>query len=127
MVSEIVLNPAYEEALTGLEDYSHLYVLFWLSRVRKAQRRMMKIHPKSRQDLPLVGVFATRTQYRPNPIGLTMVNVLERNDNVLRVKGLDALNGTPVIDIKPISPRHEFPKQFRVPNWYWQLWEKAKK
>jgi tRNA-Thr(GGU) m(6)t(6)A37 methyltransferase TsaA len=127
VVSEIILDPQHEEALAGVEDYSHLLILFWLSRVQKAGRGMKKIHPKSRQDLPLVGIFATRTQYRPNPIGLTLVKLLGRRKNVLRVRGLDALNGTPVIDIKPITPRHEFPKDIRVPKWYDQLWKESKK
>ena len=127
VVSEIILDPQHEEALAGVEDYSHLLILFWLSRAQKAGRGMKKIHPKSRQDLPLVGIFATRTQYRPNPIGLTLVKLLGRRKNVLRVRGLDALNGTPVIDIKPITPRHEFPKDIRVPKWYDQLWKESKK
>jgi tRNA-Thr(GGU) m(6)t(6)A37 methyltransferase TsaA len=127
VVSQIIVNPGLEEALAGVEDYSHLLILFWLSRVPKAGRGMKKIHPKSLQDLPLVGIFATRTQYRPNPIGLTLVKLLGRRKNVLRVRGLDALNGTPVIDIKPITPRHEFPKDIRVPKWYDQLWKKSKK
>ena len=127
VVSEIILDPQLEEALAGVEDYSHLLILFWLSRVQKAGRGMKKIHPKSRQDLPLVGIFATRTQYRPNPIGLTLVKLLGRRKNVLRVRGLDALNGTPVVDIKPITPRHEFPKDIRVPKWYDQLWKESKK
>jgi len=127
VVSEIILDPQLEEALAGVEDYSHLLILFWLSRVQKAGRGMKKIHPKARQDLPLVGIFATRTQYRPNPIGLTLVKLLGRRKNVLRVRGLDALNGTPVIDIKPITPRHEFPKDIRVPKWYDQLWKESKK
>ena len=122
VVSEVILDKKFEGALEGVEDYSHLLILFWLSRVRKAGRKMKKIHPKSRQDLPLVGVFATRTQYRPNPIGLTLVKLLGRKKNVLKVRGLDALNGTPVIDIKPISPYHEFLKRTRVPKWYNQLW-----
>ncbi|OGQ00157.1 MAG: tRNA (N6-threonylcarbamoyladenosine(37)-N6)-methyltransferase TrmO, partial [Deltaproteobacteria bacterium RBG_19FT_COMBO_52_11] len=107
VVSDIILDPQYEEALDGTEDYSHLLILFWLSRVPKVRREMKKIHPKSRQDLPLVGIFATRTQYRPNPIGLTRVELIGRKKNVLRVRGLDARNGTPVVDIKPISPPHE--------------------
>ena len=82
----------------------------------------MKVHPKSRNDLPRVGVFATRTQYRPNPIGLTLVELLGRRENVLRVRGLDALSGTPVLDLKPISPAKEFPKRTRVPGWYGRLW-----
>jgi tRNA (Thr-GGU) A37 N-methylase len=84
----------------------------------------MKIHPRSRPDLPLVGFFATRTQYRPNPIGLTLVQLLGRKENILTVKGLDALNGTPVLDIKPISPKTEMPSHFRVPEWYPRLWKK---
>lgn len=127
LISEIILDRGYEEALEGVENYSHLFVLFWLSRVpRRLKRGPMKIHPKSRPDLPLVGVFATRTQYRPNPIGLTLVQLLGKKRNVLRVKGLDAMNGTPVLDIKPISPRTEFPCKTRVPAWYCLLWEESR-
>ena len=127
VVSDIILDPQYEDALDGTEDYSYLLILFWLSRVPKVRREMKKIHPKSRQDLPLVGIFATRTQYRPNPIGLTRVELIGRKKNVLRVRGLDARNGTPVVDIKPISPRHEFIKGTRVPEWYSRLWKKPQK
>jgi tRNA-Thr(GGU) m(6)t(6)A37 methyltransferase TsaA len=127
VVSDVILDPKFEEALEGVEDYSHLLVLFWISRVQKGRRDLKKIHPKSRQDLPLVGIFATRTQYRPNPIGLTLVKLIRRRKNILRVRGLDALNGTPVIDIKPISPLHEFPKDTRVPKWYDQLWKGSEK
>ena len=125
VVSEIVLSPEYEEGLEGIEEYSHVLVLFWLSRVPpKARGRRLRIHPRSRGDLPRVGIFSTRTQYRPNPIGLTQVRLLKRERNILRVKGLDALNGTPVLDIKPISPRTEFPPRVRVPDWVHRLWGK---
>jgi len=125
VVSEIVLSPGYEEALEGIEEYSHLLVLYWLSRTPPRSRgRRLKIHPKSRPDLPLVGIFATRTQYRPDPFGLTQVQLLRRRRTVLRVKDLDALNGTPVLDIKPISPRTEMPAKTRVPEWYHRLWKK---
>lgn len=128
IISEIVLEPRYEEALEGVEDYSHLLILFWLSRVSPRVRgRMMRIHPRSRLDLPLVGIFSTRTQYRPNPIGLTLVQLLKRKKNILRVRGLDAMNGTPVLDIKPISPRIEFLPKIRVPEWYYRLWVKPPK
>lgn len=129
VVSEVVLNPSYIEAMEGMKDYSHLWVLFWMSRVQRGGRRkgMKKVHPKSRLDLPLVGIFATRTQYRPNPIGLTLVRLLKQERNILRVQGLDAVNGTPIIDIKPISPLYEFPKNSRVPEWYRRLWKKPRK
>jgi len=130
VISEIIIDPEYEEGLEGIEDYSHLIILFWLSRMSPRDRsrgRLMKIHPKSRLDLPLVGVFSTRTQYRPNPIGLTMVQLLKRRKNILEVRGLDAMNGTPVLDVKPISPRTEFPRRIRVPKWYDRLWVKPEK
>lgn len=126
VVSEIILEPKYEEALEGVEEYSHLLILFWLSRLRKPARELKKIHPKSRQDLPLVGIFSTRTQYRPNPIGLTQVKLVRRKKNILRVQGLDAVDGTPVLDIKPLSPRDECPSKVRVPAWYHRLWAKPK-
>jgi len=127
IISKIVVEPRYEEALEGVEDYSHLIILFWLSRVSSAVRdRMLKIHPRSRLDLPLVGIFSTRTQYRPNPIGLTLVQLLKRKKNILQVRGLDAINGTPVVDIKPISPKTEFPRNIRVPEWYRRLWVKPR-
>jgi len=128
VISEVIIDPKYEEALEGVEDYSHLFILFWLSRMLTREKgRGLKIHPKSRLDLPLVGVFSTRTQYRPNPIGLTLVKLLKREKNILEVRGLDAINGTPVLDVKPISPRTEFPRRTRVPGWYYRLWGKPKR
>ncbi len=124
VISEIVLKPEYGEALDGVEDYSHLFIFFWINRIPQSRRGMTKVHPKSREDLPLVGIFATRTQYRPNPIGLTLVELLGRRKNVLRVRGLDAIRGTPVLDIKPISPAVEFPRKTRVPEWYQRLWNR---
>lgn len=122
--SRIILDPQYEEGLEGIEAYSHIFILFWIDRLDANMKGIKKVHPKSRKDLPLVGVFATRTQYRPNPIGLTLVQMLGRKKNIIWVKGLDALDGTPIIDLKPISPRTEFPRQTRVPPWYRRLWEK---
>lgn len=128
IISEVIIDPEYEEGLSGIENYSHLFILFWLSRVPPRVRgRNLRIHPRSRLDLPLVGIFSTRTQYRPNPIGLTLVELLKRRKNILRVRGLDALNGTPVLDIKPISPRTEFSQKTRVPEWVHRLWKKTGK
>ncbi len=127
VLSEIVLDVRYEEALAGIEDYSHIFVLFWLGRVTPLQKGMLKVHPRGRLDLPLVGIFSTRTQYRPNPIGLTLVELLKREKNVLRVRGLDALDGSAVIDIKPISPRTEFPPKSTVPAWYRRLFPQHRK
>lgn len=63
----------------------------------------LKIHPKGRKEIVKVGLFATRSPNRPNPIGVTVVKLLDRRGNILRVRGLDAINGTPILDIKPYT------------------------
>ncbi len=76
----------------------------------------LKVHPMGRDEFPLVGLFATRTPNRPNRIGKTTVRLLERRGNILRVKGLDALDGSPIIDIKPYIPRDDL-LDAKVPQW----------
>ena len=76
-----------------------------------------KVHPRGQQELPLVGRFATRSPTRPNPIGKTTVKLLERRGNILKVTGLDAIDGTPVIDIKPYIPGYDSVLDTRVPPW----------
>ncbi|MDP2729226.1 MAG: tRNA (N6-threonylcarbamoyladenosine(37)-N6)-methyltransferase TrmO [Dehalococcoidales bacterium] len=116
LVSEIVIDPALSEALDGLEDFSHIIVLFWMHRVTGVEIPL-KVHPMLRQELPLTGIFATRAPVRPNRIGVTAVRLLERQGNILRVKGLDALDGSPVIDIKPYIPVADTVADARVPRW----------
>ncbi len=99
--SVLELHEKLGPALDGIEGFSHLLVLFWLHGVDPEKRRLLRIRPRDQQDLPEVGVLATRTQYRPNPIGATVVRLLDRDGCRLRVRGLDAVDGTPVIDIKP--------------------------
>lgn len=123
-VSKIVLHKDLTEALDGIEDFSHLFVIFWMHKISKEDRRAMKVHPRGRRDLPLLGVFATRTPYRPNPIGLTLVELLEVEDNVVTVRGLDAFDGTPVLDIKPFD-YWDMVEEARVPRW-WRRLEKEK-
>jgi tRNA-Thr(GGU) m(6)t(6)A37 methyltransferase TsaA len=100
-LSQIVIDDRLIEALEGIEDFSHLFVLFWLYKVEKEERKILKVHPRGREDLPLLGVFATRTMHRPNPIGLTLVELVTVERNILTVRGLDAFDGTPVLNIKP--------------------------
>ena len=95
-VSEIVIDPAFRYGLFGLEKKKHLLVLSWFDR---ADRRTLRAIPP--QDTVERGVFAIRSPDRPNPISLCLVDLLEIHDGVLRVRGLDAFDGTPVIDIKP--------------------------
>jgi tRNA-Thr(GGU) m(6)t(6)A37 methyltransferase TsaA len=95
-ISKIVLRKELTKGLCRIEDFQKLYVLFYFSRsegFNLVQRR--------RYDGEMAGVFASRSPYRPNKIGLTLVELLKVEENILYVKGLDAINGTPVLDIKP--------------------------
>jgi tRNA-Thr(GGU) m(6)t(6)A37 methyltransferase TsaA len=87
-------------------------------------RQVMKVRPRGRSDMPLLGIFATRTPHRPNPIGLTRVKILNINGNVVTVQGLDAYDGTPVLDIKPFDSWDKT-EDFKVPNW-WKKLEKER-
>ena len=116
-VSHIVIDPAYSDALEGIEDFSHVVVIFWLDRITAAQRRVLKVHPRGNPSNPLTGVFATRSPARPNPIAVTTVQLVGRKGNVLSIKGLDALNGTPVIDIKGYFPTGIAESQIKLPGW----------
>jgi tRNA-Thr(GGU) m(6)t(6)A37 methyltransferase TsaA len=120
VVSDIVCDPALSEALDGLEEFSHIMVVFWMHRAPSWDPGHLKTHPQRRQDLPLVGVLATRSPHRPNPLGVSVVKLLERRDNVLRVIGLDAIDGTPVVDIKSHIPDAET-AEAGVPDWVYRL------
>ena len=100
LVSEIVIDDYLEEGLDSLENYSYYIILYWLHK-RDRDNLPLRINPKGRKDIPKRGLFATRTPDRPNPVGMITVKLLKREGNVLTVQGLDALDGTPVIDIKP--------------------------
>jgi len=115
-VSEIVIDSSLTEALDGLDEFSHIVVLYWMHRAASG-KVPLKIHPMRRMELPLTGLFATRTPNRPNPIGKATVKLLQRQGNILRVEGLDAIDGTPVIDIKPYIPGYDSAANTTVPQW----------
>jgi len=117
IVSEIVVDSSLTEALDALEEFSHIIVLYWMHQIATTTQLPCRIHPRGNSELPLVGRFATRSPNRPNPIGKTTVKLLERQDNILKVKGLDAIDGTPVIDIKPYIPGYDSVADARVPSW----------
>jgi tRNA-Thr(GGU) m(6)t(6)A37 methyltransferase TsaA len=95
--SRIVVAPEFVEGLTGLEAGQQVMVVFYFHLV---QAYALLQYPRGDRSRPKRGVFALHTPYRPNPIGVTVVDLLSVQGNVLRVRGLDALNGTPVLDIK---------------------------
>ena len=123
--SQIIINSELIEAFDGVTGFSHLFVLFWLNQVSNKQRETLKVHPRGRKDMPLLGVFATRTMLRPNPIGLTLVELVKADGNVLTVRGLDAFDETPVLDVKPFDP-WDTAENVKVPQW-WRKLEKEKK
>ncbi len=121
VTSEIVFDQGLEQSLEGLEDFSHIIVIYWMHRTTTWVQPPGKIHPRGRVDLPLVGTFATRSPHRPNPLGQCVAQLLERRGNVLIVSGLDALDGTPVLDIKPFMPPLDSPLEVRLPPWVEKL------
>lgn len=116
--AKIVVDPAYLAALDGLErrvapageavsgdsprrNSGKIIVICWM---HEADRERLKVHPRDQEELPERGVFSTRSPHRPNPVSLHTVTLLSIEGNVLRVRGMDAIDGTPVVDIKPHSP-----------------------
>jgi len=123
--SKIIVKSEFVQALDGISSYSHLFVLFWLNQIKDDERKTLKVHPRGKTDLPLSGVFAVRTMLRPNPIGLTIVEIVDVHSNVLTIKGLDAYNGTPVLDIKPYD-LWDVVENPKVPSWWQKLKEEKK-
>ena len=113
--SDIILRDDLVDALDSLEGFSHVIVVFHLDRVPEDERRLSL--PVSAIDARQRGVLATRSQLRPNPIGVSVVPVLHRRKGVLRVRGLDALDGTPVLDLKPYLPPYDSVPDAKLPAW----------
>ncbi len=102
-VAEIVLDDGLPpEALAGLDGFSHIEVVFHFHQVPDAQVQTGARHPRGREDWPRVGIFAQRGKMRPNRIGVTACRLLSVEGRTVKVRGLDAIDGTPVIDIKPV-------------------------
>ena len=116
-VSDIILKDEFLEGLKKIGEFSHLWIIYLLD---EAERTEMKTHPgpSSMNNLPEAGIFATRSQYRPNKIALRLVNLIKVNGNSITVKGLDAIDGSKVIDIKPYVSHFDFPEKFTEPKWY---------
>ncbi|XHH07635.1 MAG: tRNA (N6-threonylcarbamoyladenosine(37)-N6)-methyltransferase TrmO [Candidatus Bathyarchaeia archaeon] len=124
--SEIVINKDITDILDGVEAYSHLVVLYWAHKVPEGSRRLTKVHPMGRKDTPLSGIFSTCSPARPNPVLTSVVRLCARKENVLQVKGLDAIDGSPVIDIKPYVKDFYPQKDVLVPNWMHKLCQEMK-
>jgi tRNA-Thr(GGU) m(6)t(6)A37 methyltransferase TsaA len=119
--SEIEVAPAWAEALDGLGSFSHIWIVWWLDGFDEPPTSRL-VHPEGRADLPEVGLFATRSPHRPNPIAMTAVSLLELLGNRLWVRGLDAFEGSLVLDIKPYLRRGDMIPEAAMPDWLERLW-----
>lgn len=118
--SDIIFRDDLLAALDGIEAYSHIIVVFHCHRVPEEERTTGRIHLRGDPSAvggPEQGALATRSQLRPSAIGVSVVPLLRRRKNILRVRGLDAIDGTPVLDIKPYIPYYDSIADARVPDW----------
>mgnify|MGYP001591437471 CR=1 FL=1 len=116
--SEIIVDEKFKDALSGIEDYSHIIIVYWMDKVKDY---VLTHRPQGNPNVPIVGIFACRCPQRPNPIAITTVKLLGRKENILKVKGLDILDGTPVIDIKPYWPQYDKVENGKIPEWVNEL------
>jgi len=116
--SRILVRPELADSLLGLETYSHVKVLFWPHLVPPGViGSKHRLHPRDDPENPLQGILATRSQIRFNPILVTAVPLLALKGNAIGVRGLDAIDGTPVLDIKPYFSHFDSIPDARVPEW----------
>lgn len=121
-VSVIELQENYYGGLEGLEDFSHVIILYYLDKAEYLKEKHLKRRPQNRDDMPLRGIFSQRGKDRPNKIGMTSVEIVSVTEKNLTVKGLDAIDGTAVLDIKPYYPVYD-KKDASVPEWVNRLME----
>ena len=117
VVSEIHLEERYAPGLAGLNEFSHILVVFYMHQSTFDEGDHLQRRPQGRQDMPHNGIFAQRAKHRPNPIGVTAVELLVVRGNIITVRGLDAIDGTPVLDVKPYFPVYDCRVEARTPGW----------
>ena len=121
IVSEIELLPHVpEKAFHGIEEFSHLEIVFHFDKSDKSKAVFFG-HPRGNKDWPEVGIYAQRKRDRPNAIGITMAELVKREGNRIWVKYLDAIDGTPILDIKPVMKEFLPTKEIKQPKWSVEL------
>lgn len=118
VTTEIVIDKKYAKGFYGIDGYSHVIIVYWMDKERECH---LKHHPQGREDIPYVGIFACRCPQRPNRIAISTVELIGRKGNILKVKGLDIVNGTPILDIKPYTPQYDEVEKAKVPTWVTKL------
>ncbi len=120
VVAEIEVAARFAAGLRGLDGFSHALVVFFMDHQFVAARDLVR-RPRGRADMPELGIFAQRGKQRPNPLGVTAVEIVGIAGRVLTVRGLDAVDGTPVLDVKPYVPAFDRREDARVPAWVERL------
>lgn len=116
--SVIELDARYsEEMLAGIETHSHIEVIFYFHLHDDEPTSLQARHPRNNPEWPVVGIYAQRARMRPNRLGHTICKLLKRDGRQLFVQALDAIDGTPVIDIKPVWQENLPDKKVRQPQW----------
>ncbi len=118
LVAELEFKADYSDGLLGIEEFSHIYVIFWMHDITMTS---LKAPFSESPEMPNVGIFATRAPIHPNHMGLSLVEIIKHEKNKIWVKGLDAYNGTPILDIKPYpdwpDKKLQVVEDFKVPKW----------
>lgn len=117
VTSRVELLPQFWAGLLGIDQFSHLLVVTYLHEASFDPTAHLTRRPRGLASMPLVGIFAQRAKDRPNPIGITAVSVVSVSTNSVVVRGLDAIDGTPVLDLKPYYPVYDRVEQAVVPEW----------
>lgn len=122
VIAEIHLSEHLAAGLQGLDQFSHVLVVFWMHQSSFDAADLVR-RPRGRADMPPVGIFAQRAKHRPNPIGVTAAKLVGVSGALLKVRGLDAIDGTPVLDIKPYVPAFDRVDDATMPEWIERLME----
>lgn len=115
--SEIILYDKYANAVDGIDAYSHITVFYYYHVPAPKGDGSYKTRPHRDEKYPLVGVLATRGPNRPNDMGMCKARLIEAKGKTLRIAGLDAIDGSPIIDIKPYNARHDSQPDATMPEW----------
>jgi len=121
VVAELHIDAALAAGLTGIEQFSHLLVLYWMHQAGFSPADDLVRRPRGRADMPEIGIFAQRAKHRPVPIGVTAVRLLRCRGAILDVQGLDAIDDSPILDIKPYFPDFDGVANPTLPEWVGRL------
>lgn len=116
VVSHIIIDESLANGLKGLENFSHIIVIYHLHEAKFIKEKHLVRRPQGREDMPNVGIFAQIGKNRQNHIGITAVKIISVTENIIKVQGLDAIDNTPVLEIKPYYPQYDMHESAVVPE-----------